>query len=62
MSSDISQDTIDNVCAATVHVPYHVTYAYGANFFHIFEISDPQFATTCMTLWLKQIELSAKTV
>jgi len=47
MGSDVAypKDTIDNASdnafAATAHAPYHVTYAQGANFPHIFEIPDP---------------------
>jgi len=43
----------DNAFAATEHAPYHVTYAYGENFSHIFKIPDPDLAiryTTCMAL------------
>jgi len=41
--SHLLQDTIDNV-----HAPYDVTRAYrgGANFFHIFQIPDPDFLFT----------------
>jgi len=42
-----------------------VTYAYGANFSHIFEIPDPNLPihyTTFMALRLRQMELLAKTV
>jgi len=29
------------------HVPYHVTYAYGANFSHILEIPEPDLPIHC---------------
>jgi len=37
---------IDYVFATTVHAPYHVTYPYGVNFSHIFEIPDPDLPFT----------------
>jgi len=69
MNSDFSIGgyIVDNAFAATAHAPYHVTYAYGANFSHIFEIPNPDLpihCTTCMALRLRQyvFELSAKIV
>jgi len=48
----LPSDTIDNAFAATAHVPYHVTYMYGTNFPHIFEIPDPDLPIQYTTLRL----------
>ena len=63
--SHYDRPTIDNAFAANAHAPYHVTYAYGANFSHIFEIPDPNLLihyTTFMALRLRQMDLLDKTV
>jgi len=48
-----------------MYAPYHVTYAQGANFSHIFEIVDPDLPThwaTCISVRFRYIELSPKIV